>query len=273
MFKIVSTLRCFVWTRKVTSSCGSSSHANCCRWSWWFQPQTRAPPKDKQETYIETSKAFSKIPGIYRHWYPKLHRNVSFPFILPFLCLLRLTFACKLLNISFHPWKPIHFGRGISLPSSLFATNPCTSNQPTFIQIPSTSPGMVMLFVLVEVRLGAQVTTVRHRKKIHRNPPPEQGRTRTTKLKSYLWFSWFIGFMVSLHLFFTLQDFWPKIDPRVFCLRCATNRTWKSLIKLISEAKSSGNPKGKSFVRKKRMGKGDCSTKLNLDRLKSTTSC
>ena len=141
MFKIVSTLRCFVWTRKVTSSCGSSSHANCCRWSWWFQPQTRAPPKDKQETYIETSKAFSKIPGIYRHWYPKLHRNVSFPFILPFLCLLRLTFACKLLNISFHPWKPIHFGRGISLPSSLFATNPCTSNQPTFIQIPSTSPG------------------------------------------------------------------------------------------------------------------------------------
>lgn len=133
MFKIVSSLRCFVWTRKVTSSCGSSSHANCCRWSWWFQPQTRAPPKDKQETYIEKSKAFSKIPGIYRHWYPKLHPNVNFPLILPFLCLLRL-------NLSILENQSI-LGGGFVYPPPCFqqiqapATNPHSS---TFLQRPRT---------------------------------------------------------------------------------------------------------------------------------------
>lgn len=148
---------------------------------------TSNPRTTKGQTRnLENSKTFSKIPGIYRHWYPKLHRNVSFPFILPFLCLLRLNFACKLLNISFHPWEPIHFGRGFVYPPPCFQQiqAPATvSNQPTFIHIPSTSPDMVMLFVLVEVRLGHRSQQSDIEKKIHRNPPPleaKQGQQNPT---------------------------------------------------------------------------------------------
>lgn len=143
--------------------------------------------------------------------------------------------------------RPNPFWEGLVYPPPCFQQiqAPATvSNQPTFIHVPSTSPDMVMLFVLVEVRLGHRSQQSHIEKKSTR-----VGRTRTTK--SYLWFSWFIGFMVSLHLFFTLQDFLPKIfDPQGF-FRLRKTAPGNLSSNSSQRPNPSRNPRGRDALEKK----------------------